>query len=101
METSPSGWLTCNLDATFFEKDYKCSFRCILRYETRGFLAGCGGRLTGALDPRVVEFMAFREALSWIKKIGNQKVCIELDSLSVVKAIHSKTHDDFFFGSVI
>lgn len=78
---------------TFSKKITNVHFGCILRYETRGFVAGCGGRLTRALDPRVVEFMAFKEALSWIKKIGNQNICIELDSLSVVEAIHSKTHD--------
>ena len=55
----------------------------------------------GALDCRVAEAMAFREALSWLKKLGKHNIFVELDNLNVVEAIRSKTKDDSYFGVVI
>ena len=99
METPPPpGWLTCNVDAAFFDKECKSSFGCILRDDSGGFVACCGGRLVGALDPRVAEALAFREALSWLKNLDKQQVYIELDNLSVVETIRTKTCDNSFFG---
>lgn len=85
----------------FSEKDGRSSFGCILIDETGSFMAGCGGQLSGALDPRVAEVLAFREALSWLKNMGRQQVYVELDSLNVVEALHSKTRDSSFIGTII
>lgn len=66
----PSGWLTCNVDAAFFENDDgRSSYDCILRNETGGFVAGRGCRLSGALDFRVAKALAFRAVLSWITQM--------------------------------
>lgn len=78
----PQGGQTCNVDAAFFEKDNRSSYGCILRDDSGNFVAGCGGRLLGALEPRVPEALAFLEALSWLKKLENQNVYVELDGRS-------------------
>ena len=52
-----------------------------------GFLTSCGGFLAGALDSRVAKALAFREALSSLKKLNNQNVYIELDNLNVVECV--------------
>lgn len=63
----PTGWRSCSIDAAFFEEDGRSSYGCILRDEADSFVAGCGGRLLGALNSRVAEALVFREALSWLK----------------------------------
>lgn len=97
----PSGWLSCNVDAAFWEKESRGSFGCILRDESGDFVAGYGGKLSGAIDSRVAEALAFREALSWLKKLNKQQVYIELDCLGVVEAIRTRTFDSSFFGSIL
>ncbi|XP_074352117.1 uncharacterized protein LOC141691281 [Apium graveolens] len=79
----------------------KCSYGFVLRDDQGDFIAGGGGRLLGALDPRTAEALAFREALSWIKNKGCQNVYMELDCLSVVEAIRCKASDEPYFGTVI
>lgn len=97
----PPGWLTCNVDVALFDKENKISLGCILRNDSGDFVAGYGGRLTGAFEPRVAEALAFREARSWLKKLDKQQVYIELDNLSVVEAIRTKSRDNSFFGSIL
>lgn len=46
-------------------------------------------------------WLAFKEALSWLKKLNMSKVFIELDSLGVVQAFHQKLVDDSYFGAII
>lgn len=79
----------------------KSSFGCLLRDEKGFFIAGYGGSFAGALDPNIVEAMAFREALSWLKKRSVHHVHIELDSLTVVQAFDNKNKDSSYLGSII
>lgn len=97
----PLGWETCNVDAAFFEKENRSSYGCNLRDSSGSFVAGRGGQLLGALDSRVAEALAFREALSWLKNLKKQNVYVELDNLDVVEAVRSKTKDDSYFGAII
>lgn len=62
----PAGWKSCNIDASYFENDGRSSYGCILQDDSVSFVASCGGRLQGALDSRVVEALALREALTWL-----------------------------------
>lgn len=65
-------------------------------------MAGYGGQFAGINDPKIAEALAFREALSWIKRRNNTNVCFELDSLLVVQAMRRKTGADrSYFGDVI
>lgn len=72
-----------------------------MRDDSGSSVAGCGGRLQGALNSRVAEVLAFREALSWLKKLNTQNVYVELDNLNVVEAICNQSRDDSYFGSII
>lgn len=97
----PSGWKTYNVDATLFDKENKSAYCFVLRDDQGGFVAGCGGRLLGALDVRVVEVLAFRETFSWPKNLEYQNVYVEIDSLNVVEAIRSKAFDNSYFKTII
>lgn len=57
--------------------------------------------LEGVLDPKIVEALACKESLSWLKLKKISSVHIELDSLVVVHAFDSQRKDSFYFGSII
>lgn len=96
-----AGWYTCNVDAAVFSEEMRSSFGCLIRDELGNFVAGCGGNLWGIIDPKVAEAMAFREALSWLKRLAATNVFIELDSLGVVQAFRNNSDDASFLGSII
>lgn len=95
------GWKSRNVDAVVSINSGHSSFGCILRDEQGSFIAGYGGNLMGIVDPRTAEAMAFREVLSWLKRLHISQVFIELDSLGVVQAFHSNLSDDSYFGSIV
>lgn len=95
------GWLTCNVDAAVNIRGNSSSFGCLIRDDTWTFKAAYGGSFVGISDAKMAEAMAFREALSWLKKMQIQRVYIELDALGVVQAFRSNQNDDSYFGSVI
>uniref|UniRef100_A0A803QK79 Reverse transcriptase n=1 Tax=Cannabis sativa TaxID=3483 RepID=A0A803QK79_CANSA len=55
----------------------------------------------GTVTPEIAEAMGVREALSWLKKKGWNRVTIETDYLTVVQAIRSPLPMFSYFGSVI
>lgn len=95
------GWLLCNVDAAIFEGSGKCLFGCLIRDDQGRFVAGYGGCLIGVTDPKHAEILAFKETLSWLKKLQVSQVHIELDSLVVVQAFDEKKTDSSYFGSII
>ncbi|KAL6578159.1 hypothetical protein OROMI_010487 [Orobanche minor] len=94
-------WKTCNIDAAVFERNGRSSFGCLIRDENGAFVAGYGGSLAGVLDPKITEALAFRAALSWLKNLQISQVYIELDSLIVVQAFHSKIKYSSYLGSIM
>lgn len=96
-----SGWITCNVDAAVKVDSGWSSFGCVFRDTSGSFVSSYGGALAGIVDSKIVEVMAFREALSWLKSLQVTNVLIELDALSVVQAFHSKAKDFSYFGSII
>lgn len=74
-----AGWYTCNVDAAVLGENLR-SFLIVL-YETimETFVAGCGGNLWGIVDPKIAEAMAFKEALSWLKKLAIINVFMKFD----------------------
>lgn len=64
------------------------------------FVAGYGGQLLGITDPKIVEAMAFREPLSWKKKLDETNVLIELDSL-ICAALRRRKKYLSYFDSII
>ena len=45
--------------------------------------------------------MSCKEALSWLKSLGHNKVVLELNTLNVFTALVSSNMDIFYFGSII
>lgn len=89
------------MDAVVFAVSGYSSFGCVLRNDAGSFIAGCGGKLSGIGDPKMAEALAFREALSWLKKMQVSQVFVELDLLGVVQAFHNNQNDFSYFGSLI
>uniref|UniRef100_A0A803NUV7 RNase H type-1 domain-containing protein n=1 Tax=Cannabis sativa TaxID=3483 RepID=A0A803NUV7_CANSA len=56
---------------------------------------------TDVVTPELAEAMGVREALSWLKKKGWNRVTIESDSLTVVQALRSSLPMSSYFGGVI
>lgn len=65
------------------------------------FIAGCRGKLSGIVDLKIAEALAFREVLRWLKKMQVSQVFIEMDSLEVVQAFHNNQNDFSYFRSLI
>ena len=57
--------------------------------------------LEGLRSVEMIEAMAVKEALSWIKNQRWQKVIVESDSLVVIQAVRSKVHMKSPFGEII
>lgn len=93
--------MSCNVDAAVFERSGKSSFGCVLRNDKAQFVAGYGGSWVRVVNPKHVEALAFKEALSWLNKKRIPLVHIELYSLAVVQAFESKQLDSLYLGSII
>lgn len=95
------GWFSCNIDAAVFEREGRSSFGCVLRNDQGQFIAAYGGFWAGIVDPKIAEALAFKEALSWLKRRRCSDVHIELDSLAVVQAFESNSKDSSYLGAII
>ena len=58
-------------------------------------------KLRGPLDPAIAEVMSCREALSWLKSLGLNKVILEFDAQLVIQSILGSKVDGSYFGSLI
>lgn len=101
-QKSAPGWVTCNVDAAVYKQRNLSSFGCLFRNEQGMFQARYGGQFVGINDPKIAEALAFREALSWVKRREISNVLFELDSLTVVQAMkRRKGEDRSYFGALI
>lgn len=64
-----TGWVTCNIDVTVFERSGKNSFECLLINDMGDFVARYGDNLVEIPDPKIVKALVFREVLSWMKEM--------------------------------
>lgn len=71
------------MDAAVFSNNGHNSFGCVIRNDEGSFIAGYRGILLGIVDPKIAEALAFREALSWLKKMQVSQVFVKLDSLEL------------------
>ncbi|XP_030483709.2 uncharacterized protein LOC115700281 [Cannabis sativa] len=77
------------------------NFACISRDASGHALEAISCCKPGTVTPEIAEAMGVREALSWLKKKGWNRVTIETDYLTVVQAIRSPLPMFSYFGSVI
>uniref|UniRef100_A0A803PEZ1 RNase H type-1 domain-containing protein n=1 Tax=Cannabis sativa TaxID=3483 RepID=A0A803PEZ1_CANSA len=94
-------WVKVNVDGATFASTQS--------YGVGGIARGSDGRLIeafclhkdGCVQPSLVEAIGVKEALSWIKEKGWQRIILETDSLVVVQALESNVEMQSIFGSVI
>ncbi|XP_030497977.2 uncharacterized protein LOC115713630 [Cannabis sativa] len=94
-------WVKVNVDGAIFASTQS--------YGVGGIARGSDGRLIEAfclhkadcVQPSLVEAIGVKEALSWIKEKGWQRIILEADSLVVVQALESNVEMQSVFGSVI
>ncbi|KAK6116806.1 hypothetical protein DH2020_049436 [Rehmannia glutinosa] len=97
-----AGWLKCNVDAAVFTQSQKLGYSGVLRDEKGKFIAAIQGDLRGPMTPKVAEAMNFREVLSWVEReFGDQALCIESDSWTVIKSIRGSLDENSYFSGVI
>lgn len=54
----------------------KFNLKLCISFWHSSFLAGYGGKSLGNVDPKIAEAIAFREALSWLKKLQVPQIFI-------------------------
>lgn len=94
------GYVFCQVDATLFRETKSVGFRAIILDGNSNFLAVTSGPMDGNMDPYHAEAMACWEALSWLKNMNFNKICLESDCLNVVEAI-PKHKRDFSYTVII
>ncbi|KDP37578.1 hypothetical protein JCGZ_08269 [Jatropha curcas] len=55
----------------------------------------------GAHDPHTADAILFREALSWVKGKGMDRVLFETNSQMLVQALQRPLNDGTYFGSIV
>ena len=69
---------------------------------TQGLFLHAASRVVNDLfQVRELETLGLREALSWIKQLGFDRVIFETDSLQVVQALQNRVADFNEFGVLI
>ncbi|XP_074356319.1 uncharacterized protein LOC141696024 [Apium graveolens] len=69
---------------------------CIVRDHQGRFIRARSKVVHGRLQPREVEAMGLREALSWIKDWRSHRCVFECDAKQVVDAIHAEEWRSYF-----
>lgn len=65
------------------------SFAFVLQNHDGNFVQGVSGSFPSIYEPRMVELLAIREALSWLKDLGFDNVVLESDCNDVIMALNS------------
>ncbi|XWS37565.1 hypothetical protein CRYUN_Cryun19dG0054500 [Craigia yunnanensis] len=94
-------WYKCNVDAAVFSHENCIGIGCIVKDEADQMVAAKNSKLRGDVDPVIAEAISCREALSWLKSLGFNKVVIKLDDQVVVQAKLGAKEDPSYFGSII
>ena len=88
------------MDAIVFSHVNSIGIGCIVRNEFGQMVAAKNTKLRGDADPVTAEAISCREALSWLKPLGFNKVVIESDAQVIVQAMLDSMEDLSYFGSV-
>ena len=87
----------CNVDASIFHHAESIGSGFIIRND-RGEV---DKRAYGLKDPFVAEALGCREALSWLKNAGLQRVVVESDCLLLVQAVNSHEENSSYAGLIV
>ena len=83
----PTGFVKCNIDAAVFREEGKSSWGIVVHDSQGLFLQATSQVVNDLFQVRELETLGLREALSWIKHLGFDRVLFETDSLQVVQAL--------------
>ncbi|XP_043810323.1 uncharacterized protein LOC122723137 [Manihot esculenta] len=98
----PHGWIKANIDASLSLQRGSVGFGCVIRKDDGSFVAARAGSFYSQMDAKCAETMAFREALSWIKACGWDRVLFELDAQVLVMSVNCVLLDDLSsFGLLV
>ncbi|KAM6568954.1 hypothetical protein CsatB_016939 [Cannabis sativa] len=90
-----------NVDGAIFQTQQKFGFGCIARNHHGHLLEARSVSRWGCVLPEIAEVIGIKEALSWIKTRGWDRVVVETDALVVVQAINSSVHMPSQFGLLV
>ncbi|XP_030487638.2 uncharacterized protein LOC115704575 [Cannabis sativa] len=90
-----------NVDGAIFEASNAFGFGFIARSCDGKLIEGVSTYKIGRVAPEIAEVTGIKEALSWIKDKGWQKVSLETDCLVAVQALHSSASLPSAFGLLI
>ncbi|CAH9054798.1 unnamed protein product [Cuscuta epithymum] len=79
------GWVKLNVDASV--KDNGVGLGWLLRNEDGVFMAGVAKPWQGVLPPWEAELIGIREALSWTKEYGCERIEVESDAAKAISEI--------------
>ncbi|KAM7252952.1 hypothetical protein ACFE04_025570 [Oxalis oulophora] len=91
----------CSVDAAIFESEGKSGFGFVIRRSGGQFLYAVSGTLPGVFQARIMEALAIREALSWIKNIFHNPGIIRTDCKEMALAINSDQENLSEFGAIV
>lgn len=95
------GWLKCNVDGAVFSSESKLGFGMVLRNSEGTMIAARCGSILGPADSVLAEAVSFREALSWLKRLGASQVIVESDSSMLIQAIQASSSSPNYVGLVV
>lgn len=90
------GWLKLNVDAAMDNQTRTMGFGWVLRNDVGTFIAAANVPWKGIYTPREAEAFALKEALSWLKSHGFERVQVKTDAMLVVQGLHSELKDSAF-----
>ena len=96
-----SSWVKCNIDAAVFNQIQCIGIGCVVRDENGAMVIARNERIRGMLDPAIAEVMSCREALSWLKSLGLNRVILKSDAQLVIQSILNLKVDVSYFGALI
>ncbi|XP_019181672.1 PREDICTED: uncharacterized protein LOC109176732 [Ipomoea nil] len=98
-EPPPSSSVKCNVDAATFSDG--AGYGAIIRDHTRRFIAAKNGRIMSNREPLMVEAIAAREALKWLKDLHYRNIILESDCLNFCTAFNSCSRDFSYLDVIV
>ncbi|KAK6140062.1 hypothetical protein DH2020_026197 [Rehmannia glutinosa] len=83
----PNEWLKVNVDAAFCCQKAATGLGMVLRNDAGEFIQARTLPIQGVFEVREAEALGVREALSWIRGLGLQRVVIETDAKYIVDGL--------------
>ncbi|XP_074355726.1 uncharacterized protein LOC141695374 [Apium graveolens] len=92
----PEGWVKINVDAACMLRTGQMGVGCVIRDECGRFMRARSQVVQGCLQPREVEAIGLREALSWTKNWRRSKCIFECDAKALVEAVNGEGGQSYF-----